>query len=137
MARMLLVLAAATAVVLAALPDALAQDRVRARIERPHRCPAAGHTVMATWTLTAVRNGRRVPYRASGVYVKIVRRDGRPALKRFARSTRRGHYRARLTAPKGGIRRLEIWRARVRHTPGGKTTPADVRFPVRGDPCRR
>lgn len=137
MPRFLVVPVAVAALVLAVLPNALAKERVRARIDQPRHCPAAGQTVTVRWTLTTRSRGRRVPFGAADVYLKAVRRARGAPIKRFARSTRRGHYRARLTAPKGGIRRLEIWLAGVRRTPGGKSTRADVSFPVSGDPCRR
>src|SRR4051794_9557291 len=105
MPRFVVVPVAVAAVVLAVLPNALAKERVRARIDRPRHCPAAGQTVTVTWTLTTLRDGRRVPFGAGDVYVKALRRAGGEPIKHFARSTRRGHYRARLTAPKGGIRR--------------------------------
>jgi hypothetical protein len=115
-----------------------AKGRVTATVQAPTRCDAAAGTrVRIAFTLSALRaDGQTAePFGAGGVFVVLRRGEGRTALKRAARSGARGHYTARVTVPRGGIRRIDVGLEGTR-TSGGQTHDADVLFRVVGDPCR-
>ena len=129
------------AVLLAAPVSAPAKGRVTAKIFAPTRCDAApGKKVGIRFGLTtaATANEPARPFGASGVFVVLRRTGGRTALKRPATSAGAGtgQYWARVTVPRGGIRRIDVGLEGVRSTPGGKSRDADVLFRVVGDPCR-
>jgi hypothetical protein len=132
----LVVLVVVGGVGLVAAPGALAKGRVTARIEQPTRCDAAaGKKLTVAFSLTSAEaDGTARPFGASGVFVKLRRADGR-SLKVRARSDRRGHYRARIVVPHGGLRRIDtgLEGETIRQ---GVTHDADVVFTTRGDPCR-
>jgi hypothetical protein len=129
------------AVALAAPVSAPAKGRVTATISAPTRCDAAPGTkvtIRIGLSTAATANEPARPFGASGVFVVLRRTGGRTALKRPATSAGAGtgQYRARVTVPRGGIRRIDVGLEGVRSTPGGGSRDADVLFRVVGDPCR-
>jgi hypothetical protein len=119
---------------LAVAPPALAKDRVTATIDAPTACDAAaGATITISWSLA---NAEHEPFGASGIFVRLRRFGGRPAVRKAARADRTGHYTVRVKVPRGGIRRIDVGLEGTT-TAGGVTSDADIFFPVRDDPCRR
>ncbi|HWI71668.1 MAG TPA: hypothetical protein VNT55_06915 [Baekduia sp.] len=141
MTRAVAVAVAVGAVLLAAPVGAPAKGRVTATITAPARCDAApGTKVTIAFALktAATADEPSRPFGASGIFVVLRRTGGRPGLKRAATSAGAGmgEYRARVTVPRGGIRRIDVGLEGVRTAPGGRTQDADVLFRVVGDPCR-
>jgi hypothetical protein len=86
---------------------------------------------------TAEADGTRVPFGASGVFV-LLRRAGRPDVKRAARPAGRGtgRYTVRMRMPRGGVRRIDLGIDGTTTAPGGASRPAPALFRVVSDPCR-
>jgi hypothetical protein len=103
--------AAVLAVVLALPAPAGAKGDVVARVLTPiPRDAAPGTTVSVAWTLTVVEAGKRRPFRAGYVFVRLVGLNGvRTPLAYGVEAGRPGgRYRARVRVPRGGVRRVEI-----------------------------
>jgi hypothetical protein len=99
---LLAVLIAAAA--LLALPAA-AKDGVRAELDEPVRLGTPpGETIEVAWHLVD-QEGRA--FGASGIYLRVSRCGRRP-LRVPATERSGGGYSARVTVPKGGIRRLRV-----------------------------
>jgi hypothetical protein len=136
MPRLRLVSLVAVLAALALAPGALAKGRVTASIDHPTHCDAAaGSRISIAFSLTTFASGGPEPFGAGGVFVKLRRAGGRPALRVAARSDRKGHYVARVTVPRGGILRIN---AGLNGTTvsDGVEQDADVLFPTLHDPCR-
>jgi hypothetical protein len=133
-------LAVAGAVPLLVAPGgAAAKERVTATIHAPTRCDAvAGHRITVAFQLTSWAQGTPQPFGAGGVFVVLRRFGAKPGVKRAATSagSGTGRYTARVTVPRGGIRRIDVGLEGTASTPGGATRDADVLFRVVGDPCR-
>jgi hypothetical protein len=130
----LLVVAAAALV--AALP-ATAKEGVKATVETkiPLDTPA-GTQLAVSWSLAGVDDqGRRQPFGASGVFVRLVSASGGAATTGVApvgaHST--GQYRATVVVPEGGIGDIEIGLRGWSTGPTGRHR-ADVLFPITNDP---
>jgi hypothetical protein len=141
MTRLAAAAVAMGAVLLAAPAVAPAKGRVTATIHAPSRCDAAPGTrvTIAVRLQTIAADGASAqPFGASGVFVVLRRSGGRAGLKRAATSAGAGtgEYRARVTVPSGGIRRIDVGLEGTRTAPGGQIQDADVLFRVVGDPCR-
>lgn len=138
MHRHVMLLAVAALAALAVAAPAAGKGDVRARIDGPVRCAAAaGSTITVAWRLTSVEDGRRRPFGAGGVFVRLLSRSGaRPAKAhaRSERSARRGRYSAMVRVPRGGIRRLQIGLDGTRHV-GDRIEPAPIYFRIENDPC--
>lgn len=94
-----------------ALPaPAGAKDDVVARVLTPiSREAAPGSKVRIVWTLTVVEAGKRRPFRAGYVFVRLVGPNGaRTPLAYGVEAGPGGRYRASVMVPRGGARRLEI-----------------------------
>jgi hypothetical protein len=140
MTRAAVVAVAVGAVLLAAPAGASAKGRVTATIHAPTRCDAtAGTRITIAFGLTSVAAGALQPFGASGVYVVLRRTGGRAGVKRHATpAAAAGRYTARVTVPRGGIRRIDVGLEGTRtDVADGGTQDADVLFRVVGDPCRR
>jgi hypothetical protein len=131
-ARRLTVMVAALAVAcslqLAAGSAALAKEGVNARLLTPLRADAApGEQLTVTWVLAGTdEHGRRQPFNAVGVFVRLVSASsGRPAIG-FATPDAhpQGRYDAHVVVPEGGIGAVQI----------GLRGTSDVLFPLENDP---
>ena len=124
---------AVVALALMAAP-AVPKGGVRAIADGPVRLTAApGFNLRVTWDLIDA-DGK--PFGASGIYLRVSR-CGRKPLLIAARELSHGRYTARVTVPRGGIRKLMVglegWR-----TFEGRTERADAKFnfaPALWRPC--
>jgi hypothetical protein len=116
---------------LAAVPAAAPKEGAQAVLTTTVPLGAkAGSTVEIAWTVTVPDEaGRRHPFNAIGMFVRLLSRTGAPSTIGFATPTAHedGRYDARVAVPSGGIGGL---RAGLR----GST---DVVFPVVNDPFAR
>jgi hypothetical protein len=110
-------------VVLLAVPAA-AKDGVRAVLIEPMRLDSApGTTLTVRWRLVAEDGSR---FGASGIYLRVSR-CGRSPIK-IAASPRGGGYVARVTVPRGGLRKLVVGLEGWRSSPGRPARRADAYF---------
>lgn len=140
MSRLTAVAVVAAGVVSLAVPAlASAKRDVRATIEAPTRCDAAaGHRITVRFTLTtADESGAREPFGAAEIFV-VLRRHGAAGIKRraTARGAGTGRYTARMTVPRGGIKRIDVGVDGTATSADGTVRPAPFLFTVVGDPCR-
>lgn len=115
----------------AALPAA-GKEGVEAtlRTRIPLDAPA-GTRLDIAWTLTYRDHGRRRPFGASGVFIRLTSAAGASAETGTTSGT--GNYRATVVVPKGGIGDVEIGLRGWSNGPTG-TREADALFPISNDP---
>jgi hypothetical protein len=126
------VLAAACALVLAAVP-AVCKEGVTARlVSQLPKDARPGETVTVAWVLAGPdESGRRLPFNAIGVFVRLASAgSGRPTIG-FATPDAHpdGRYDARVAVPSGGIGGVQIG-LRGENDAGA----SDVVFPLDNDP---
>jgi hypothetical protein len=129
----LAVLAVTCLLLLAAGPAALGKEGVNARLLTPLRVDAApGQKLTVVWALAGTdEHGRRQPFNAIGVFVRLLSATGgRPTIG-FATPDAhpQGRYDAQVAVPKGGIGGVQIG---LRGTADGEAS--DVLFPLENDP---
>jgi hypothetical protein len=129
-------LAVSAAALAAALP-ATGKEGVKATLTRtiPLDAPA-GTSIKVAWTLAGVdENGRRYPFGASGVFVRLVSSSGAPATTGYAPSggPKTGMYTATVRVPEGGVADVRIG---LRGFTSGATgyRQSDMIFPITNDP---
>jgi hypothetical protein len=127
------VVAMAGALLLAAGPAALGKENVKARLLTPLRVDAApGERLTVVWALAGTdEHGRRQPFNAIGVFVRLLSASGgRPTIG-FATPDAhpQGRYDARVAVPAGGIGGVQIG-LRGDSDGGGD----DALFPLENDP---
>ena len=116
--------------VLAAAPSAHAKEDVRAHLVSTLPTDArAGETIRVVWRLYSVEDGRRRPFGAGDLFVKL-----RGAPKAYGEG-RNGRYTARVKVPRGGITRIRFGLDGIRII-GDRTEPAPVYFPLDNDPFK-
>jgi hypothetical protein len=124
------VLGVAWSLLLAAQPVALGKENVTARLLTPLRLDAApGDRLAVAWALGgADEHGRREPFNAIGVYVRLLSASGGRPTTGFATPDAhpQGRYDARVTVPEGGIGGVQIGLR------GGGAD--DTLFPLENDP---
>lgn len=125
---MVVALAVACSLQLAAGSAALAKEGVDARLLTPLRADAApGEQLTVAWALAGTdEHGRRQPFNAIGVFVRLVSASGgRPTIG-FATPDAhpQGRYDAHVVVPEGGIGAVQI----------GLRGTSDVLFPLENDP---
>jgi len=135
--RLALGLLAVSAAALAAALPASGKEGVKATLTTtiPLDAPA-GTSIKVAWTLAGVdENGRRYPFGASGVFVRLVSRSGAPATTGYAPSggPKTGEYAATVMAPEGGIADVRIG---LRGFTSGVTgyRQSNMFFPITNDP---
>jgi hypothetical protein len=119
-----------------ALPAAAKED-VEATLTSPVALDApAGTELTIAWTLISVdANGRRQPFGANGVFVRLLSASGAPPEEGVAPvgSYETGEYEATVIVPAGGIRDIELglqgWVSDV-----NGTRRSDLIFPITNDP---
>ena len=126
MKRSALVLIAVCALV--AAPPASAKQDVRAISSGACRpTPARAKTIRVVWSLYYVEDGRRRPFGASELFVKL-----RGASKVYGEG-RNGRYTARVKVPRRGITGIRFGLDGIRIVRGIES-PAPVYFPLDNDP---
>jgi hypothetical protein len=102
-------LAIAAVALVAAIPVG-AKDGVQATLTTDFPTDAEpGSHVRVAWTLASVdEDGKRQPFGASGVYVRLLSASGGDAQTGFADSGRTGEYTTTVAVPQGGIADVEI-----------------------------
>ncbi|HEX8133419.1 MAG TPA: hypothetical protein VF880_08310 [Actinomycetes bacterium] len=127
------VLAMAGALLLAAGPAALGKDNVHARLLAPLRVDAApGERLTVTWALAGTdEHGRRQPFNAIGVFVRLLSASGARPTIGFATPDAhpQGRYDAQVAVPEGGIGGVQIG---LRGDLDGGA--GDTLFPLENDP---
>lgn len=111
-----------------ALPvaPAVAKEGVHAELEGKVRLGAApGTRLRVTWRLVDEQGHA---FGAGGIYLRMRRCSG-SSRRVDARDLGGGRFTARLTVPKGRIRRLRVGLEGWRMTPGSEMQRADVFFP--------
>jgi hypothetical protein len=121
---------AATALV-AALPAAGKEGVKATLLTRIPLDASAGARLEVAWRLTYLDHGRRRPFGAGGVFVRLESAAGASAETGFASGN--GDYRATVVVPKGGIGDVEIGLQGWTSGPGG-TRESDLLFPITNDP---
>jgi hypothetical protein len=129
----LAVLAMACSLLPAAGAAALGKEGVKARLLTPLRVDAApGEKLTVVWALAGTdEHGRRQPFNAIGVFVRLLSATGgRPTIG-FATPDAhpQGRYDAQVAVPKGGIGGVQIG---LRGSSDNE--PSDVLFPLANDP---
>ncbi len=124
----LAVLTVAGSLLLAAGPAAFGKENVTARLLTPLRVDAApGEQLTVVWALAGTdEHGRRQPFNAIGVFVRLLSATGdRPTIG-FAtpEAHPQGRYDAQVAVPEGGIGGVQI----------GLRGTSDVLFPLENDP---
>jgi hypothetical protein len=129
----LAVLAMASSSLLAAGPAAFGKEAIRARLVSPLPLDGTpGARVTVVWALAgADEHGRRQPFNAIGVFVRLRSASGGRSTIGFATPDAhpQGRYDAQVAVPKGGIGGVQIG---LRGTSDGRTS--DVLFPLENDP---
>src|SRR5688572_16779560 len=84
---------------------ALGKEGVRATLDRPVKLDTpAGKTMRVLWHLS---DGEGNPFGAGGIYLRVSR-CGAPPLRIRAKDRGEGHFSARFTVPKRGVRKLMV-----------------------------
>jgi hypothetical protein len=124
-------LATTAAALVGALPAA-AKEGVKATLltRIPLDAPD-GTRLEVAWRLIYLDHGRRRPFGANGVFVRLRSAAGGGAETGFASGA--GDYRATVVVPKGGIGDVQIGLRGWTSGPSG-TRESDVLFPISNDP---
>jgi hypothetical protein len=128
-----LVVAAAIALV-AAVPAA---GKEGARATLASHVPvgaAAGTRFRVAWTVTMLDGGRRRPFAAGGMFVRLVSPVRGASTKVYAQGLD-GRYHATVRVPRGGIRGIQLGLRSWVSDPSG-TRESEWLFPVTNDPFR-
>jgi len=87
------------------------------------------------WTLSLVEAGPRQPVNAEGVFIRLFGTDGARSPRVYALQPTPGRYRATVTVPRGGVRRVVVGLMGTACDSAG-CRPFAALFPVTGDPFR-
>lgn len=127
----------ACAAALIAPPLAAAKEGVEATLTTPIALTVQpGSDLQVAWTLAAFDDtGKRMPYNADGVFVRLISATGAPPKEGFAafESGADGTYEASVAVPEGGIGDIEIGIQGTSSGAGG-TRRSDLLFPITNDP---
>jgi len=135
-----LVLAGVGAAALVAAPAASAKEDVKATLitDIPLDAPA-GTELKVAWSLFYVdENGRRQPFGANGVFVRLLSASGAASEEGVAPvgAYDTGEYEAAVVVPEGGIRDIELGLTGWVSDANG-TRRSDLIFPITNDPVPR
>ena len=97
----------------------------------------AGTSFKVGWRLFSAENGRRKPFGASGVFVRLLSASGGNAEEGFATAHlgRTGEYTARVAVPSGGVGDIQIGLQGWTSGPAGARR-SDHLFPITNNPLR-
>jgi hypothetical protein len=127
----LVVLGTAATALVAALPAAGKEGVEATLLTRIPLDAPAGTRLEVAWTLSYRDHGRRRPFGAGGVFVRLRSAAGAGAETGFASGS--GHYKATVVVPKGGIGDVQIGLRGWTNGPSG-TRESDALFPISNDP---
>jgi hypothetical protein len=137
MGRLRVALLVVAAVVVVAALTAAGKEGVKATLRTSIPLDAKpGTRLRVAWTLWYVdEEGRRQPFGASGVFVRLLSASGAGAEEGFATGgpDERGEYAATVVVPEGGIGEVKIGLRGWRSDASG-TRRADALFPITNDP---
>jgi hypothetical protein len=138
MSRVLVALIAGALCALLAVPAALGKEGVRAWLETPVPLAAPpGKTITIAWTLSYTERGKRRPFGAGAVFVRLLSASGEKPTKAHGKGPT-GRYVAKVTVPEGGIGGIEFGLEGTRYIGGppgrGQAEAADMYFPLDNDP---
>jgi hypothetical protein len=125
------VLATAAAALVAALPAAGKEGVQATLLTRIPLDAPAGTRLEVAWRLTYREHGRRRPFGANGVFVRLESAAGASAETGLTSGT--GDYRATVVVPEGGIGDVQIGVRGWTSGPSG-THESDALFPITNDP---
>jgi hypothetical protein len=127
----LAVLAAGAAALVAALPAAGKEGVEATLLTRIPLDAPAGKRLEVAWKLTYSDHGRRRPFGANGVFVRLRSAIGASAETGLANGN--GDYRATVVVPEGGIGDVQIGLRGWTNDAAG-TRESDALFPISNDP---
>jgi hypothetical protein len=127
----LVVLGTAATALVAALPAAGKEGVEATLLTRIPLDAPAGTRLQVAWTLSYRDHGRRRPFGAGGVFVRLTSAAGADAETGFTGGT--GDYKTTVVVPKGGIGDVQIGLRGWTSGPAG-THESDVLFPITNDP---
>jgi hypothetical protein len=127
----LVLLGTASAALVAALPAAGKEGVEATLLTRIPLDAPAGTRLEVAWRLTYLDHGRRRPFGANGVFVRLRSASGANAETGFAGGS--GVYRTTVVVPKGGIGDVQIGLRGWSSGPAG-THESDALFPITNDP---
>ncbi len=88
---------------------AAAKEGVVARVLTPiPRSAEPGTKLRVVWTLSFVEDGQRRLFTAEGVFIRLFGPDGSRSPRVYAFQPTPGRYRATVTVPRGGVRKVVI-----------------------------
>jgi len=88
---------------------AAAKEGVVARVLTPiPRGAKPASKVSVVWTLYRVEDGKRIPFGAGGVFIRLFGADGARTPRAYASELEQGRYRARARVPRGGVQKVVI-----------------------------
>jgi hypothetical protein len=139
--RLLLLLVAVAGAAALTAGQAGAKEGVYARVATPiDREAAAGTRVTVVWTLYYVEEGKRHPFSAEDVFIRFFGAGDSRSRRVNAAAVREGRYRARVTVPRGGVRRIVIGLMGESCAPdiymNQSCRPSPMFFRIVGDPFR-
>ncbi len=136
MSRLLaLVALGAVAVLLVSAGPTAAKDGVVARLVTAiPRNSDSGTNLTIVFTLSYVEAGRRHPFGAGSVFIRLFGADGARSPRVFARQSKTGRYGATVAVPRGGVRKVVVGLMGIRcdgpGSPGCVAAPQI--FPIAG-----
>jgi len=132
--RTRIALTAALLCALVAAPPAKAKEGVRAQLMSHLALDArAGTTITVTWRLYYMQDGRRRPFGASELFVRLRSATGARATKAYG-TGRYGRYTAHIKVPRGGMAGIRFGLDGMRMYPDGRQEPGAMYFPLDNDP---
>jgi opacity protein-like surface antigen len=127
------ILLAALVAVLVAAP-ATAKEGVEATLTAPLPLDAPpGEEITVAWTLAAEEDGKREPFGAEGIYVRLVSATDGESTIGEATGSADGGYTAAVRVPEGGIGGVQIG-LRGWASDATGTHPSDAFFPITNNP---
>jgi hypothetical protein len=132
MRRALAPLALLVGLAVVAVTPSAAKEGVQARIVTPiPRDAAPGTKVTVVWTLASVDDGRRAPFGASAVFIRLFGSGSARTPRAFGAELAPGRFRASPRIPLGGVRRVVVGLMGERCDAGG-CRPAPLLFEIVG-----
>ena len=97
----------AAALLLVGAASVAAKEGVQARVVTPiPREAAPGSRVTVVWTLSSIDEGRRVPFGASAVFIRLFGPGDARTPRAFGAERAPGRFSARPRIPRGGVKRV-------------------------------